>query len=105
MKNEPVIFRLDELPDRACPTYQVLAGGDVSTAVAGDFEHLVRTVADLPADSVSVALRFLYRPKTENKNPQERLSIFLAGCSRKIETLTALSLLLKIGRASCRERV
>ena len=70
-------LRLAELLDPACPALRVATGGDVPAAVHADHEHLLRTLASLPAGSVSAGIQFLYTPTSPN--PQDRLSVSLVG--------------------------
>ncbi|MCX5674660.1 MAG: hypothetical protein NTX87_06595 [Planctomycetota bacterium] len=88
--------RLMALPDRACPSLRLAAGGvDVATAARADQEHLLRALAAFSPSSVSVAIQFLYTPT--GSNPQARLAISLVGYAHTDESAASLSILLRNG--------
>ncbi|MGB2987955.1 MAG: MerR family transcriptional regulator [Phycisphaerae bacterium] len=88
-------YRLAELPDPAYPSYRLLAGGDVRAALWADATHLLRALAEFPPNSVTVAIRFFFRPATKREDPLERLSVYVLGRACTEETALALSLLLR----------
>lgn len=55
-------YVIDQIPDRFFPRYQLTAGGDVLSAVNRASAHLLRTLAQFPPDSVTVGIRFVFRP-------------------------------------------
>ena len=71
-------WHLAALPDPAYPSYRLIAGGDPRSAIQADGEHLLRTLAAFKPDSVSVAIRFLYRPGQAGSDPQQRFTVYLA---------------------------
>ncbi len=90
-------FRLSAIPDPAYPCYQLRAGGDVGTATGEDTLHLVRTLASFPTGSVSVAIRYLYQPEANGRDPQDRLEVFLSGQAHSEDSAASLSLLMEEG--------
>jgi len=90
-------YKLTKLPDPAYPSYRLKAGGDVRAAIQAGSEHLPRTLADFPANSAAVAIRFVYSPAAEAQDPQERLVLYLLGRARQKEMDFAVNLLLERG--------
>lgn len=76
---EQFVYRISQLPDPAYVPYRLGAGGDVPSAIGADVEHVVRTLAAFPPESVSLALRFFYRPVGSVVSAHDRLGIYLIG--------------------------
>ncbi len=57
-----VTFRIKEIPDPSYPLFQVAARGDVLSAVANGFEHIMRIVGHRPADNASLAIGMAFNP-------------------------------------------
>lgn len=77
MKNDVMIYQINEIPDPMYPKYQAAAGGSVLAAAGRDFEHLLRAVSNISPGSVSIAIRFAFTPNPSNGNKQSRLNIYL----------------------------
>ena len=95
MKHQVLTYRITELPDPSYPPYQLAAGGEVGRAAAGDIEHLLRTLADFPAGSVSATFRFVYSPG--HSEPQNRLCLYLVAEVKRQEAAESLALLMEQG--------
>lgn len=77
-------YFVPEVPDPACPAYRAAAGGDVRRAVATAGEHLLRTLAHMPAGSCSADLVFAFDPARDKRGRrQSRLELYvrLRACS------------------------
>ena len=94
------IYRVPEVMDATDPTLQLLAGGNLRTALQADGEHLLRSLASFPAGSVSVAIRFLYQPVGDGEDPQQRLAMYLVAQAHHEADAAALWLLLERGPLS-----
>jgi hypothetical protein len=90
-------YQINEIPDPFYPEYQMVSVGDVIAGVRDDFEHLLRTVASLPAGSVSVSIRFDYSPNAKNGDPQSRLRIYLLALIRTQAIAESLRVLFEHG--------
>ena len=97
MQTDLTTYRVDEVPDATDPVLRVIAGGDLHAALRADGEHLLRTLASFPPDSVSVAIRFVYQPIADGEDPQRRLSIHLVAQAHREDRAASLSLLLEQG--------
>ena len=97
MTPQVLTYRVDCLPDPAYPYYQRIAGGDVRRAIRRDTEHVLRAVANLPSESASVAIRFVYEPNGTASSPQARLAISLIAAPRKRVVAKSLGVLLERG--------
>jgi len=67
-------YVIDQIPDRYFPRYQLVAGGDVVSAVNDASAHLLRTLVQFPPESVTMGIRFVFRPDNQGDRRQ-RLSI------------------------------
>ncbi len=72
-----VTLQIPEIPDPAFSQYQAVAGGDIRTAIADGCEHILRTLSNMPADSVSAELLFVYNPAGNGHDRQSRLRLYL----------------------------
>ena len=59
---------MSEFPDTAYSAYQAAAGGDVAEAIAKGSEHLLRTLAHMPAGSSSMELLYIFDNKANGQN-------------------------------------
>jgi len=96
MTESPLTYRVTKLPDPEYAPYRLGAGGDVPSAIDADAEHVLRTLVDFPDKSVSLALRFHYRPSGSGVGRHERLSMYITGQAGKSYE-GALRLLLERG--------
>jgi hypothetical protein len=95
-----VTFRIEEIPDPSYPLYLVAARGDVLSAVAKGFEHLMRTVGFFTPKSASLAIMMNFNPTASGNKPQSRLRLYMQSVSTNLETSNILSLALKRGPLS-----
>lgn len=95
-----LIYKITELPDPYYFQYQMAANGDVLSATGRDFEHLLRTVVNLPPESVSVTIKFVFTPKTTDGDTQSRLSIYIMAQAHDESIEESLRLLLESGPVS-----
>ena len=100
LAEKTVTYRVPEIPDPLYPQYQIAAGGDVLSAAVDDFEHLLRTVANMPVGSVSVCIRLVFSPKKANRDMQSRLRVFMIAHAHDENTAEGLRLLLEHGPLS-----
>jgi len=77
LKPRALIYRVGHLPDPAFPRYQLLARGDVRSAVRRVQEHLLRVVASEAPQSVAVSVRMAFTPAPPSEDLKDRLAIFL----------------------------
>ena len=75
MTDNSLIYRVTKLPDPEYAPYLLGAGGDVPSAINADAEHVLRTLVDFPDKSVSLALRFHYRPSGRSVGRHDRLAV------------------------------
>lgn len=83
-----VTFRIEEIPDPSYPLYLVAARGDVLSAVAKGFEHLMRTVGFFTPKSASLAIMMNFNPTASGNKPQSRLRLYMQSVSTNLETST-----------------
>jgi len=95
------IYQVLEIADSADPRCQTAAGGDVFGAIAGGFEHFLRSIVQMLPGSCSAELLFIYGPGDKDKNSQERLTFYVQLEASDSETASNLDNLLKGGPISC----
>lgn len=71
--------RVTRLPDPEYTPYRRGSGGDVPSAIDADAEHVLRTLVDFPHKSVSLSLRFHYRPFGKDVGRHDRLAMYIMG--------------------------
>jgi len=96
MSQKPLLYRVTKLPDPEYGPYRLGAGGDVPSAIDADAEHVLRTLVEFPDKSVSMALRFYYRPSGGGIGRHDRLEMYIMGQADK-SYKGALRLLLERG--------
>lgn len=97
MKKNEFIYRINEIPDPFDPEYMAISERDVLTSVGRDFEHILRTISNLPSGSVSLAIRFVYCPKPIKKDIQSRLNIYIIATTHNDAASKSMRLLLERG--------
>jgi len=97
MEEKLLTYRIPEIPDPLYPQYQIAAGGDVLTATGDDFEHLLRTVANLSPESASVTIRYIFDPRPPKGNMQDRLGIYVMARHQDKDLGDGLQLLFERG--------
>lgn len=97
MASNGTLYHVAEIPDISFPRYQEIAGGAVAAAIWNGAEHLARVVADMPAGSMSLVIRFVYSPDADVDHPQKRLSIYLGGWTRDDRLEKSLTALIRSG--------
>ena len=95
-----VTFRIKEIPDPSYPLFQVAARGDVLSAVANGFEHIMRIVGHRPADNASLAIAMAFNPTATDNQLQSRLRLYMQSTSTDCDTSHSLSLALQRGPLS-----
>ena len=90
-------YRLIALPDAADRTLAIRANGSVCAAAQADCKHLARMAADLPPDSATVVVRYVFNPDLHASKEGERLSVYLMGRAHCDVRSGALGLLLGRG--------
>ena len=96
MSQKPILYKVAKLPDPEYGPYRLGAGGDVPSAIDADAEHILRTLVEFPDKSVSLALRFYYRPSGGGIGRHDRLKMYIMGQADK-SYKGALRLLLERG--------
>ena len=76
------ISKIDEITDPFCTENQLKAGVAVGTAIKQGFEQMLRTISNMTSSSLSISMLFSFNPNPENKDPQSRLSIYIAACTK-----------------------
>jgi len=97
MKRNEFIYRINEIPDPFDPKYTAISDRDVLTSAGRDFEHILRTIANLPPGSISLAIRFVYCPKPAKKDIQSRLNIYIIATAHNDAASKSIRLLLERG--------
>ena len=100
MHTEILRYIIDELPDPAYPQYQLVAGGDVRSAIWRDWERFARVVSNYPPESLIVSITGVYIPMPENFDIQSRLRFYLSVSAMNGETLDSFRLLIEQGPLS-----
>jgi hypothetical protein len=88
---------ITEIPDPFFSKYQLVSGGDVLAAAGHDFEHLLRTVVNLPPESLSLTIKFVFTPKTKDGNTQSRLTTYIMARAYDESIEESLKILLERG--------
>jgi len=97
LNDEKLMYLISELPDTAYSAYQAAAGGDVAEAIAKGSEHLLRTLAHMPAGSSSMEILYIFNHKA---NGQDRLKLYLRLWSASTEIAQSLDRLIQGGLLS-----
>lgn len=95
-----IIYHISQIPDPAYSQYQAIAGSDIRSAVADGFEHLLRTLAQMPPQTVSAELLFVFAPQSDGSDRQSRLKLFLRLSAGEPGTLDSVDRLVKGGLLS-----
>ena len=66
-------YRIPVNPDTRYAPFQVVAGGNVADAICADAEHVLRTVSCFSANQVSLEIRWVYQPHSDDLHSQEPL--------------------------------
>lgn len=77
MEENLLVYSVDEIPDRSYLPYQISAAGDVLSAAGRDFEHLLRTLSNIPPGSVWLSYRFAFTARKNDADAQSRLRIWI----------------------------
>lgn len=93
-------YVIHEIPDPNYTAYQAASGGDVKQAITAGWEHLLRTVANMPYASCTISLILAFNAKiAPNQSRQSRLSMYLriqsvdASTAKSLETLVTHGML------------
>jgi hypothetical protein len=97
LDGERLMYLVSELPDTAYSAYQAAAGGDVAEAIPKGSEHLLRTLAHMPAGSSSMELLYIFDHKA---NGQDKLKLYLCLWSASAEIAQSLDRLIRGGLLS-----
>lgn len=95
-----LVYQVTAIPDPYHSDYQAISGGNVKRAIFESFEHLARTIGNMPPDSVTVQFLFYYTPANEDVPRQSRLKIFIRATAHQRKYLKILKLLLERGSIS-----
>ena len=98
--NHSLTFWIPEIPDPAFSQYQAIANGDIRRAIADGCEHILRTLSNMPADSVSAELIFVYNPIGNGYDRQSRLNLYLRLWAPQKQVLQSLEHLVRGGLLS-----
>ncbi len=90
-------YFINEIPDPFYSKYITMAGGDVLDAAGRDFEHLLRTLANLPPESMRMSIRFMFNPQDARGDNQSRLAIYLMVSARTEDVEECIRILLENG--------
>lgn len=103
MKNREhtMTYQITAVPDPNHSDYRAISGGNVNRAVSGSFEHLARTLSNLPPESVTVQFIFSYTPAMKGIDKQNRLKMFIRATAHRPKYLQSLKLLIEQGSISC----
>lgn len=77
MELRPRTYQIDEIPDPSYFSFWAAANGDVRTAIQEAGEQFLRTLSFLPPGSVTVELRFDFRPTGRGRLRSTRLGLFI----------------------------
>lgn len=94
-------YQVMEIPDASFTPFQIIAGGDVLSAVSQGFQHLMNSVASLSFLSTSVSIIFCYAPDNGSADIQNRLQLYFEIRSADLEILNNLSLIVERGPLGC----
>ena len=97
LDGDEMLYLITELPDTAYSAYQAAAGGDVAEAIAKGSEHLLRTLAHMPAGSSSMEFLYIFDHKSSG---QDRLKLYLCLWSGRAEITQSLDRLIRGGLLS-----
>ena len=89
MKTNPftIFYTIPHVPDKAFSQYLSIANGyDVRSAVGAGFEHFMRTLSQMPPQSVSSELIYVFTPQRDGSDRQSRLKLYLslAACEQGV---------------------
>lgn len=90
-----VHYRVSEIPDRFYAPGKLLANQGIPAAVAADMEALLRLAAGKPAGSLTLRVRFVYRPLEEVTDSQDRLRIEIAVGAREPAVVKTVGMLIE----------
>ncbi len=71
-----VVYEVTQVPDASHTRDRSAAGGDVRGAAWKGFEHVLRTITNMPPDTIVVTHRYVYSPQWEDSNRQSRLRLY-----------------------------
>ena len=75
--NSMRMYQILEIPDVSCWQSQIMAGGDVCSAVFAGWESLARQISHRPSGSVSVEVLYVFNPQCQGYDKQSRLKLYL----------------------------
>ena len=83
------------LPDQDSSHNQALANGDVRQVVFRGWEHLLRTIANMPPQSLTVSLIAAFTPRYQKGHRQSRLQFYIRVVARDDHIAQAMDTLIR----------
>ena len=95
-----IIYNIHEIPDPAFSGFIAISGGNVKQTIWQGWEHILHTISNMPASSVSVEILYVFEPLTKQTDNQNRLKIYLRLTAIEPEILKSLEHLIVAGTLS-----
>jgi len=100
-KNEhTLVYHIPEVPDSSSWQSQIVAGGDVYSAIFTGSEHLLRQFSHMAPESASAEHLFVFDPICKNDDKQSRLHPYLCIQASDADQANAVDMLIQRGELS-----